>query len=149
MSSTTSNLTNINFMSKTRFDSLTEINDNELYAVKLPMIDYVVDYQMPTSENNYTWYRLYKSGWVEQGGYILGSSTNPGTVTLPIEMAGTKYQIFGNPYYPDATDATFTLQCNAETTTTVTIRRTYTARNAAGSAGEDFWWEVKGMSAQS
>ncbi|MBP9999681.1 MAG: hypothetical protein KBT14_03260, partial [Proteobacteria bacterium] len=37
------------------------------------MIDYVVESQTPTAENNYTWYRKYKSGWVEQGG---GSSRN-------------------------------------------------------------------------
>ena len=28
----------------------------------------VIDFQEPTSANNYTWYRKYKSGWVEQGG---------------------------------------------------------------------------------
>lgn len=30
--------------------------------------DYVVASQAPTSANSYTWYRKYKSGWVEQGG---------------------------------------------------------------------------------
>lgn len=30
--------------------------------------DFVVESQLPTAENNYTWYRKYKSGWVEQGG---------------------------------------------------------------------------------
>lgn len=30
--------------------------------------DYVTEWQTPTAENNYTWYRKYKSGWVEQGG---------------------------------------------------------------------------------
>lgn len=35
MSSTSTNLTNINFMSQERFDNLTTINDNELYAVKI------------------------------------------------------------------------------------------------------------------
>ena len=29
--------------------------------------DYVIETQLPTEENNYSWYRLYKSGWVEQG----------------------------------------------------------------------------------
>ena len=32
--------------------------------------DYVIAWQNPTAENNYTWYRQYKSGWVEQGGFL-------------------------------------------------------------------------------
>lgn len=36
--------------------------------------DYVVAWQMPTSDNNYTWYRKYKSGWLEQGGKLSGRS---------------------------------------------------------------------------
>ncbi len=52
------------------------------------MIDYVVASQSPTAENNYTWYRKYKSGWVEQGGY-----SDSQTVNLPIEMADTNYHI--------------------------------------------------------
>jgi len=39
MSSTTSNLTNINFMSKERYDNLEEIHDDELYAVKIDGLD--------------------------------------------------------------------------------------------------------------
>lgn len=35
----TNNLSNINFMSKERFDSLTEIDDNQLYAVEFPFND--------------------------------------------------------------------------------------------------------------
>ena len=52
--------------------------------------DYVVDWQIPTSENGYTWYRTYKSGWVEQGGF---SDTTSGTVNiiLPIVMADSNY----------------------------------------------------------
>ena len=48
--------------------------------------DYVIAWQNPTAENNYTWYRKYKSGWVEQGGRA-GSAT----VTLPVEMSNNQY----------------------------------------------------------
>lgn len=41
--------------------------------------DYVVDWQTPAASNNYTWYRKYKSGWVEQGGTLSGK-----TVTFPV-----------------------------------------------------------------
>lgn len=59
-------------------------------------IDYVVEFQAPTAENNYTWYRKYKSGWVEQGGIKnIPSRTNSGEssafVIFPIPMGDTNY----------------------------------------------------------
>ena len=40
---------------------------NELNAHK------VIDFQEPTAANNYTWYRKYADGWVEQGGIWTGT----------------------------------------------------------------------------
>lgn len=57
------------------------------------ILDYVVETQSPTANNNYTWYRKYKSGWVEQGGKQTGTSTGSVTITLPTEMADTNYNI--------------------------------------------------------
>lgn len=58
-------------------------------------VDYVIEKQDPTSANGYTWYRKYKSGWVEQGG--TGTShqynTTARNVTFPIIMQDTKYQV--------------------------------------------------------
>ena len=51
--------------------------------------DYVVDFQAPTAQNDYTWYRKYKSGWVEQGGRI---GLNTTSVVLPVEMSDADYQ---------------------------------------------------------
>ena len=50
--------------------------------------DYVIETQIPTAENNYTWYRKYKSGWVEQGG-----RTTSQTIIFPITMQTTNYAI--------------------------------------------------------
>ena len=56
--------------------------------------DYVVESQLPTATNNYTWYRKYKSGWVEQGGYRAGSGTwTIANITLPIEMSNACYAL--------------------------------------------------------
>jgi len=61
------------------------------------MIDYVIASQAPTAENNYTWYRKYKSGWVEQGGRWTGSlecvqdQEVYQQVNLPVTMADTMY----------------------------------------------------------
>lgn len=57
-------------------------------------VDYVVEYQKPASSNNHTWYRKYKSGWVEQGGKVnLNGQINATNkrITLPVEMASNAY----------------------------------------------------------
>lgn len=60
-------------------------------------VDYVIEMQRPTATNNYTWYRKYKSGWVEQGGRVPLASgdgtTYIATVVMPIVMADTTYSI--------------------------------------------------------
>ncbi len=88
--------------------------------------DWVIESQMPTAENNYTWYRKYKSGWVEMGSEINNAATHTDiTVPLPVVMADNHYtlirtQIANNTqsYYPawvagynskTTTDFTFTL----------------------------------------
>lgn len=53
--------------------------------------DFVIDCKLPTSSSG-TWYRLYKSGWVEQG--CLQSTLNT-TIYLPIPMKDTTYSISG------------------------------------------------------
>lgn len=55
--------------------------------------DYVVAEQEPTSDNNSTWYREYKSGWVEQGGMWSTSEQTSATksITLPVEMKDGLY----------------------------------------------------------
>lgn len=50
----------------------------------------VIAFQMPTANNNYTWYRKYRDGWVEQGGYV---AARQGSVVLPVTMADTYYMI--------------------------------------------------------
>lgn len=42
--------------------------------------DAVIDFQVPTAENNYRWYRKYASGWVEQGGAKGGYDSISGNV---------------------------------------------------------------------
>lgn len=46
----------------------------------------IIEFQAPTSGNNYTWYRKYADGWVEQGG-----SSGYGTINLPVTMADSNY----------------------------------------------------------
>lgn len=56
-------------------------------------VDIVIESQLPTEANGYTWYKKYKSGWVEQGGSPTGNSSTVYTGTLPVEMADTNYTL--------------------------------------------------------
>lgn len=61
-------------------------------------IDFVVESQEPTAENDYTWYRKYRSGSVEQGGISIAMGDyETATITLPVAMANINYTLtFGN-----------------------------------------------------
>ena len=49
--------------------------------------DVVVEYQMPNANNNYTWYRKYASGWIEQGGKSPETTDAQVTITFPVPFA--------------------------------------------------------------
>ena len=72
---------------------------NALNAFKQDVLDYVIATQAPTSSNNYTWYKKYKSGLVEQGGITSISTTTSNntyfiSIPLAIEMADNNYTGF-------------------------------------------------------
>lgn len=69
-------------------DDSAESNADEVGAIAedintLKGYDYVVDWQMPSAANGYTWYRKYKSGWVEQGGRLAGDVSYDVTFMVP------------------------------------------------------------------
>ena len=94
--------------------------------------DYVVASQLPTAENNYTWYRRYKSGWIEQGGIY-----NSSNLTFVIEMADTNYSLF---LQPRDTSGKYAMNAQNLTTTGVAI-------NTASGQWHDYWWCVSGCAA--
>lgn len=97
-------------------------------------LDYVVEWKSATAADP-TWYRVYKSGWVEQGGK---ASTNNNAIQLPKEMADTNYWVVGLPQ----ANSTSSFQAKAFcvlTKTTTTI--------AFGATNDAEYWEVKGQGA--
>lgn len=98
------------------------------------MIDYVVEKQDPTSSNNYTWYRKYKSGWVEQGGYV-GSNTS--TVTLLVPMNSSDYTLVGI----SNSDQNRILNLRNKNATSF-LSANYNSGSASG-----FSWQASGMAA--
>ena len=105
-------------------------------------VDFIVETQLPTSSNNYTWYRLYKSGWVEQGGYKSGISGSV-TITLPVTMADTNYTLLKtiNDDYAGNSNGINWSSASAAKVSESQIKLNYTGGGTKQS------WEVKGMAA--
>ncbi len=116
-------------------------------------IDYVVEWQEPTAENNYTWYRLYKSGWVEQGGIITcTSSTNSQVVNLPKSMINTNYTAIAhfNATSAISDSSSQTGQSMNRWNGTVCSKSVSSFTMQATSInGGIYSWEVKGFASQS
>lgn len=99
----------------------------------------VIDFQEPTAENNYTWYRLYASGFVEQGG--LTATITDTTVNLPVEMADTNYSIIATSYKADAGST------NASNNGLTVGQRTTTTFFIVLQEQRAYFWQVSGMAA--
>ena len=112
--------------------------------------DYVVETQLPTALNNYTWYRKYKSGWVEQGGITSAVNGTAATtsVTLPVEMADVNYSLYVTITRGAQLD--FRDQFLAAGNRSVTGFTVYSNFAGSGNGTTDNYgqWEVKGMAAQ-
>ena len=108
-------------------------------------IDAVVEFQKPTAQNNYTWYRKYASGWVEQGGLDNGTTQGGSSdkrVDIPIEMADANYYV--NCQKTSNWDGSaLSIQVGARDTTGFSWSITY----SASAQNRDICWEVKGMAA--
>ncbi len=105
--------------------------------------DVVVKTQLPTAENNYTWYRLYKSGWVEQGGRGGALENSAKIITLPIAMADTNFyasminMVPATPVIKNYNSIGLYIPNNTQ------------VRFATLATVTDFAWYITGMSAQS
>ena len=112
------------------------------------MVDPVVAWQAPTAENNYTWYRKYADGWVEQGGHNhaiqADRSGNFNYINLPVTMADANYTanavLFGNY------DVSIGVIPGNSSTTRLCIGGLYTATSDTRYTAVD--WQVSGMAAQ-
>ena len=104
-------------------------------------IDYVVESQLPTSSNNYTWYRKYRSGWVEQGGIVSTDNTNNQSVNLVVTMADINYNII---VYVIGQYTNWPCVYSGESGQEP---RTTTSFSFVKQYGNKFSWEVKGQGA--
>lgn len=114
-------------------------------------IDPVVAFQKPTAENNYTWYRKYASGWVEQGGmnsYGTGTTSNT-VIQLLVPMASSRYDTITSAYEGAATSLcpVIAKPMDTSTATTLEVLCCYSDGGTLHAWGGRFTWRVSGMAA--
>ena len=104
----------------------------------------VIEFQAPDASNNYTWYRKYADGWVEQGGrgtLVSGSYT----ANLSVMMADTNYFVFTGTDVVGVNNSVCSRKCTGKTTTTVTITGTYGQGGGTNYDDGGTIWQVSGM----
>lgn len=128
----------------TEIGQITEVLNN-----KVDKGHQVVEFQEPTADNGYTWYRKYADGWVEQGGRIPGNIGGTYNVSMPVEMADTNYNFIGTGY-KDSNDNGFVAACidtSNMSTTGFRVYTRYTINGSTGSPSQGGQWQVSGMAA--
>ena len=105
----------------------------------------VIEFQAPTSQNNYTWYRKYADGWVEQGGINNIGTTRPANITFPVEMSDGNYTVTMADCMTNTYLNTYVTWVYNRTATGFTV---YSNGGGSGTnAGYTFSWQVSGMAA--
>lgn len=105
--------------------------------------DYVIESQLPTADNGYTWYRKYKSNWVEQGGCTVTSSTagNATSVVFAIPMADTSYSAVGSRVVRGTSGNGY------QTAVAFSVYTTTGMKVHSGQASCTIAWQISGMAA--
>ena len=93
----------------------------------------VADVLVDAFQSDTYWYRLYKSGWIEQGGTFKATVTGATTVTIPKMMRYATYYVHAN--YKNSSTNMYG-QCYTLTTTSFMVK-TY--------KDVEICWEIKGF----
>lgn len=104
-------------------------------------VDLVIESQLPTEENSYTWYRKYKSGWVEQGGALSGRA-----VTFPVPFLSAPTIV--TSVYSTDTGATRNNMISSVTTTSFSGGQLAANKDWTGTYGNmSGYWAAFGIAA--
>ena len=106
-----------------------------------PFADYVIEWEAASLANNYRWYRLYKSGWLEQGGNNIASTTGAITITFLKHFKDTTYTLTSSILH-NATPVDLT---NAQAVGGKTVSSFQYFCKAATDTGYNISWEAKGF----
>lgn len=124
----------VNYLSEAINDKM----DRDAHNIQSPSA-VVIAKQDPTEGNNWSWYKLYSDGWVEQGGKGYGGNA----ITLPKAMADTNYTVLSVVDHTESSHS-FNSWIGDKTTTTITIKTAY----GDTQYNYNVIWQVSGKSKQ-
>ena len=95
----------------------------------------------------YQWYRIYKSGWVEQGGFNRTNGSNATRITIPVEMKSVNY----TPVIQGRTEENGYMNAQwqvmpVNNTTSSTTTTSFVAQGSITGYNLGFKWQVSGFS---
>ena len=101
--------------------NLSATGENHFVQLQSGVAQADVDYVIESYQNGTSWYRVYKSGWCEQGGLVVNITPNQWTfVALLKEYADTNYTVIGSGVDPsvstDTPDQFFAYRSPLQTT---------------------------------
>ena len=127
-------------------EALNDKADRNLNNTEPLMVDYIVEQQLPTADNNYVWYNKYKSGRVEQGAMATTNGGNATQIQLIVPLKTNVYIPFIQGV--TLTDGYSNAQWQVMPVTTANSPRTTTSFYVQASItgyNLDFAWRVEGM----
>lgn len=109
----------------------------------------VIEFQAPTAANNYTWYRKYADGWVEQGGVFtvsVSSRFGYATITLLVTMDNINYTVYAQGGYITNVSA-MAYNVNSKTVNNFIVQAIAVDGTSASGTPNQGSWYVCGMAA--
>jgi len=103
---------------------------------RLFSLDYVVDQGSRILNGNYCWWKVFRSGWCEQGGDVIVSTAGSQSIDFPVSFNDTNYQIFKN--VKAISDSNASLKEVSIVPQTRALASTY-------SSGGSFQWFARGL----
>ena len=95
----------------------------------------VVEQVLPTADNDYSWYRLYSDGWIEQGGRVTNNQTGQIQINLHKQMSNEYY--YRNVFADGNTSNPKPVLFVSSSTQVITVY--------ADASNARIYWEAKGM----
>ena len=97
--------------------------------------------------DEYQWYRIYKSGWVEQGGFNRTNGSNATRITIPVEMKSVNY----TPVIQGRTEENGYMNAQwqvmpVNNTTSSTTTTSFVVQGSITGYNLGFRWQVSGFS---
>ena len=100
-----------------------------------------IDYIVESYKNGSSWYRIWNSGWCEQGGVAAIPGSGGVQVDFLIQMADKSYSVVGGVVIGDSHGNDSRCSCYSLTTSSMVIDWTNSEHT------ESTWWEIRGYKA--